>query len=106
MIQPDDRQLQRRVLGEALQGGHSYDVEYRIVRADGEVRFLQVRDETEYDQSGRALRMFGTVRDLTERRRAEALLKENEEKLRQARAELARLARLTIMTEPHILDCP
>ncbi|MGE5139360.1 MAG: PAS domain S-box protein, partial [Rudaea sp.] len=53
--------------------------ELRIVRPDGEVRILHVRDdEVTYDQSGRPIRMFGTVQDITERKRAEDSLREHE----------------------------
>jgi PAS domain S-box-containing protein len=82
MIHPDDRQLQRQALNEALQGKRHYDVEYRIVLADGEVRFIHVWDEIAYDESGRPVRMFGTVQDITERKRAEERLRQIERELR------------------------
>jgi len=79
MIHVDDRQLQGQRLTEAFEGRGSYDVELRIVRPDGEVRLLHVRnDEVTYDQSGRPTRMFGTVQDITERKRAEDSLRERE----------------------------
>jgi PAS domain S-box-containing protein len=82
MIHPDDRQLQGRALDEALRGSRRYDVEYRIVRPDGETRFIHVWDEIAYDESGRPIRMFGTVQDITERKRAEEALRQAERKLR------------------------
>lgn len=98
-IHPDDRQIQLQALNEALQTGRLYDVQYRIVRPDGGVRWLHVRDEIVFDPSGRPVRMFGTVQDVSERMQAESLLKENEEKLWQARAELTRVTRVTVMGE-------
>ena len=71
MIHPDDRELQSRALADAVAGNRSYDVEYRVVRPDGDVRFVHVRDEIVRDASGRPVRMFGTVQDLTERKRTE-----------------------------------
>jgi PAS domain S-box-containing protein len=76
MIHPDDRQLQSRALADALHGRRSYEVEYRIIRSDGEMRFVHVRDAMVSDQSGRPIRMFGTVQDITERKRAEEALRE------------------------------
>lgn len=99
MIYPDDRQIQKQALSEALETGRYYDVEYRIVRPDGDVRFVHVWDEIEYDASGKPIRMFGTVQDVTERRRTESRLKQDEEKLRQAQAELTRVSRATVMGE-------
>jgi len=75
-IHPDDRQLQRQVLTEAAKGSQRYDVEYRIVRPDGEIRFVNVRDDIEYGDAGRPIRIFGTVQDITERKRAEHALRE------------------------------
>jgi PAS domain-containing protein len=44
MIHPDDRPIQSAAFKAALHGGPLYDVEYRIIRPGGEVRFLHVRD--------------------------------------------------------------
>ncbi|HJQ23666.1 MAG TPA: PAS domain S-box protein [Blastocatellia bacterium] len=82
MIHPDDRELNRRTLSAALQGKQRYDVEYRVIRPDGEVRFIHVWDEISYDESGRPVRMFGTVQDITERKRTEEALRSSEERLR------------------------
>jgi PAS domain S-box-containing protein len=71
MIHPDDRPIHQQALSEALQGSQLYDVEYRIVRPDGEVRFVYVRDEIEYNEAGRPIRMFGAVQDITERKQIE-----------------------------------
>ena len=59
------------MLSEALQGSREYDVEYRIVRPDGDTRFIHTRDEIEYDESGKPIRMFGVIQDITERKQAE-----------------------------------
>jgi PAS domain S-box-containing protein len=71
VVHPDDRELHRRALEDALQGSRLYDVEYRIVRPDGDIRFVHVRDEIIKDESGKPIRIFGTVQDSTERKRAE-----------------------------------
>jgi len=77
MIHPDDRQIKQQALTEALQGSQLYDVEYRIVRSDGDIRFVHVCDEIEYDGSGRPARMFGAVQDITERKQAEEEIRRN-----------------------------
>jgi len=73
LIHPDDRLLQRQALNSVLHGHHRYNVEYRIIRPDGQIRFVHVRDELQYDKSGRPVRIFGTVQDITERKQAEGL---------------------------------
>ncbi len=75
-IHPDDVQLQRGALRKALQGDRSYDVEYRIVRPEGNIRWVHVCDQVEYDTSGRPIRLFGTVQDITERKHAEERLRQ------------------------------
>jgi len=72
-IHPDDRRRQRQALNDAMQGRHPYDVEYRIISPDGEVRCIHVRDDLEYDKSGRPSRIFGTVHDITELKQADTL---------------------------------
>ena len=59
-----------------------YGIEHRIVRPDGSERFVHERGEVTFDDGGRPIRMIGTVQDITERKRAEALLQRSQEELR------------------------
>jgi signal transduction histidine kinase len=77
MIHPNDRQIQQQALSEALRGSRLYDVEYRIVRPDGDIRFVHVRDEIVYDESGKPIRLFGAVQDITERKQAEEQIRQD-----------------------------
>jgi PAS domain S-box-containing protein len=61
------------------------DLEYRIVRADGEIRWLKIRGRTTFVGSGDELRPHqasGIVQDVTERRLAEQKVQEREEAYR------------------------
>ena len=80
-VHPDDRQRRKYALHDALQGRRSYDIELRIVRPDGEIRLVHVRDEMSYDDSGRPVRMFGSVQDITERKSIEDALQRTKAKL-------------------------
>ena len=82
MIHPDDRHIQREALADALKGIRNYDAELRIVRPDGEIRFVHVRDEIECDALGKPARMFGTVQDITELKQAEKLIKARAQEIR------------------------
>ena len=82
MIHPDDRHIQREALADALKGIRNYDAELRIVRPDGEIRFVHVRDEIECDALGKPVRMFGTVQDITELKQAEKLIKARAQEIR------------------------
>jgi PAS domain S-box-containing protein len=82
LIYPEDRQLVMQAIGEALQGGPRYDMEYRVVRPGGEVRFVHTQGDVILDESSQPRRMFGTVQDITERKQAEEALREAEQKYR------------------------
>jgi PAS domain S-box-containing protein len=72
LVHPDDRQY---VFDSAmaLRAGEHYDVQYRVIRPTGEVRHIHSQGDLVRDESGRPLRIFGTVQDITERKRAEYL---------------------------------
>jgi PAS domain S-box-containing protein len=74
LIHPEDQQIMVQAVAEALRGGRRYDVEYRVVRPTGEVRIVHSQGDVLRDESGRPHRMFGTVQDITERKRAEQRL--------------------------------
>jgi len=71
MIHPDDREYVFRAAEESVRSGVHSEAEHRVVRPDGEVRTVQGLGTVKRDASGRAYEMFGTVQDITERKRAE-----------------------------------
>src|SRR6266404_2646480 len=71
LLHPADREMRAAAVAEALRGGRRYDVEYRVVRPDGEVRFVRSEGDGVRDEAGRLLRVFGTVQDITGRKRGE-----------------------------------
>ena len=71
MIHPNDREHVFREAEEAVRSGVHSEAEHRVVRPDGEVRTVQGLGTVKRDASGRAYEMFGTVQDITERKRAE-----------------------------------
>jgi len=88
-IHPDDRGFVRREVFRALRGEPQpegglrgeYDSEYRIVRWDGEAASVHTHYAVERDPSGRAVRLFGTVQDITARKKSEEALRESEARL-------------------------
>ena len=75
LIHPEDRQWMLQAAADALRsGGRRFDVEYRVVRPNGEVRLVHNQADITRDKSGRLRRMFGSVQDITERKQAEQRL--------------------------------
>jgi PAS domain S-box-containing protein len=72
LVHPDDRPRMLEAVAEALRSGSRYDVEYRAIRPNGEVRIVHSQGAVTKDKSGQPRRMFGTVQDITERRAKEA----------------------------------
>jgi len=73
-LHPADRERTVTAVAQALQGGPRYDLEYRIIRPGGDVRFIHSRSDVLRDESGQPYRVFGTLQDITERKRAEQRL--------------------------------
>jgi PAS domain S-box-containing protein len=72
----DDRTRVLAEIGAALLGEKEYDTEFRIVRPDGEMRYLKATARTLRPADGGAARMIGVNIDVTEHRRAELALLE------------------------------
>jgi PAS domain S-box-containing protein len=87
-IHPDDKpSLIDALSGQAL--GH-YRQEYRIIRPDGNIRWIEDRAFPIRDENGNVYRIAGLATDITHRKHIENRLKQQESQLRQA----ARIARL------------
>lgn len=70
-LHPDDRERIQGVHQQAYATGEPYQMIERIVRPDGEVRYLSSNGEVIMDGSGAPVRMRGTCIDVTERILAE-----------------------------------
>jgi PAS domain S-box-containing protein len=82
-IHPEDRERTSDGLRSAIRGSEStWTCEYRFQRVDGTWAYLYDRAYIARDASGSAWRVIGAMQDLTERKRAEAALRESEERFR------------------------
>jgi signal transduction histidine kinase len=92
-ILKEDELALRPKLENAIRAGADYDVEFRIRRTDGAIRFL--RGIGHHNPSQEIGEYVGITMDMTERKRAE----EEREKLRQLEADLAHINRVSMMGE-------
>ncbi len=82
---PEDARLQHDSI-KALIAGETptYDMEFRIILADGSHRWFRQRGIALRDAAGRAYRLVGSIGDITDRKRAQEELLRVERRLRQA----------------------
>lgn len=64
-VHPEDKEMVVRAFGRALVNQQPYQMEHRIVRPDGSVRYVHGAAEVIFDQAGRPISMLGTIKDIT-----------------------------------------
>gem|GEM_PF-5696109 len=89
LLHPADRDMMTRTIQNAVRDRSEYVVEHRIIRGDGQVRWIEGHGKVYTDASGVPTRVLGTAGDITRR-------KDIEQQLRAAKEELeARVAERT-----------
>jgi PAS domain S-box-containing protein len=77
-VHPDDRDKVEQTYHNSVANAAPYENEYRLLMADGRVKYVYERGETRFDGAGKPLFTVGTVHDVTERKRVELALIESE----------------------------
>ena len=70
-VHPDDRGRVRSTLDAAVAAGAPYELEFRIVRPAGDIRWVHAKGRVHRDEKGVFARMLGVSLDVTERKQAE-----------------------------------
>jgi diguanylate cyclase (GGDEF)-like protein/PAS domain S-box-containing protein len=71
VIHPDDRELVEHGVGEAIERRDAFVIEYRVVHADGSVRWVYERGRGIFDEAGEVQFLDGVIFDVTARKQAE-----------------------------------
>jgi sigma-B regulation protein RsbU (phosphoserine phosphatase) len=87
-VHPDDLPRVRAAREELLAHHKSFALEYRLIRPDGRVLDILSSGEPLRDESGRVVRLLGTIHDVTEQRAAERAARDATRHAEQARADL------------------
>ncbi|MDQ2084437.1 PAS domain-containing protein [Xanthobacteraceae bacterium Astr-EGSB] len=94
LAHPDDAARLREALERSLAHGESFELNYRLRRADGVYRWMSGRAEPMRDESGRIVQWYGLSHDIDDQVRGEEALRERERGLRQL-----------VETLPAMIDC-
>ncbi|MFK5914904.1 MAG: PAS domain S-box protein [Woeseiaceae bacterium] len=72
VIHPDDRQLLTQAFNDSIrEHTDGFDSEHRLLMEDGRIKFVSGRGRNIYNENGDAIRSFGSVQDITDRKRTE-----------------------------------
>ncbi len=102
---PDDMHLVRQETEAAIQTddpNYHRELEHRILYSNGEVGYIAVRFFIVKDSEGRTVKTCGVNQDITERKRAEKSLRQNDARLRQSlREAISSLSSAIEMRDPY-----
>ncbi|MCD6048957.1 MAG: multi-sensor hybrid histidine kinase, partial [Verrucomicrobia bacterium] len=78
LVHPEDRKAIEEASLAALAGERLYNLEHRIVRPDGSLRWVHEQADVERNSAGQPVRMVGVVQDITERRELEEQFRQSQ----------------------------
>lgn len=82
LIYPEDREMWQNAIEECIQTGKPYKFDYRIINnIDGSIKYLFAKGEPVFNPENQVIKLFGTVLDITERKRAQQALEKAKEEL-------------------------
>lgn len=103
-IDTADRERVRQAVKKARAEGTPFSFDHRISRQDGEPRILRAHGAVQKDASGKAIRMVGTVHDVTAFRKMESQLLSQRDRLKEESDSRAEALRASEFTLSHLLD--
>ena len=89
-LHPEDRETVRQVWAKAINGNGRYESDYRVLRPDGQIRWIASRGRVEFNGDGAPTLSRGVLFDITDR-------KEAEQETHRLRQEMAHVGRVSMM---------
>ncbi len=103
-IHPEDRRLWQTTVSRALKSQEIYKFDFRILRPDGEIRYLEGRGETVVNEQGQVIKLFGTALDITERKSVEKALRQSTQREREKAQELEQTLKQLKCTQSQLIQ--
>jgi PAS domain S-box-containing protein len=75
-IHPDDKELIRDLIQNAVLSCESFAQTFRVMRDDHSIRWVSATGKVECGHDGKAIRIIGTLMDITEKKKSEDMLHE------------------------------
>lgn len=91
-MHPEDRERILAAIQRSLEEQTEYRIEYRIIKPDGQISWIEARGKLFFDAQGQPERMAGICMDATARKSAEEALRRSEEELRALANSIPQLA--------------
>jgi PAS domain S-box-containing protein len=82
VVHPGDSERVKQVVQQMLEHGGEYEIDYRITRPDGSIRWIASHGSVELEERGKPVLVRGVSRDVTKRKIAEEELRESEARFR------------------------
>ena len=79
-LHPEDRMATTTAIQQALRGEKAFDAECRLMHPDGSIRYVQANALVQRNFRGEPQRMVGIHYDISDRKQAEASLRESEQR--------------------------
>ncbi len=83
-IHPDDQELVVKAINKSVADEDiPYDIDHRVLRPNGEIRFVNERGKVYRDAKGNPIRLIGAIQDITEHKKSAEIIKRLNEELEQ-----------------------
>ncbi len=103
-IHPDDQQIYQENIYSAIEQGCSFELDYRMIRSDGSIRYVYGKGQPTTNSEGKTIRLLGTVMDISERKLAEKALQNSEAELKRKTQQLEQTLEELQKTQAHLIQ--
>jgi PAS domain S-box-containing protein len=91
-VHPEDLHLVEVEAQRCMQERKPLEIKYRIIWSDGSLHWVETKGVYQYESNGTASHLIGVVRDITEQKQAEEMLRASEDQLRSLADSIPNLA--------------